>query len=396
MVSLQPEILGSSPANGEIRARPFRGSCRQEIQKYTKLGATPGAVRRQKLQSMSVENKEAGNRNVVGRSPSVLRKTASEANVNLRRDADLEKSLHCIKAEQAEKIFPGESIPGYLQEISVDPLRLICFTAGGIVMYHQNASTMPLSWDATGGIVVNRGKRVYYYELSMPNLSKGGPSLSVTAMLSTSHGTVDIIHWMNCFIEKYKMVYGFAKPFPKPPVIHSDRALVFLLAGIQLFNGDETMNLYIERCWRIIQGRASQQDLQVTVVHACLGHLMKNVKTNAAKDLTKKQIPFGMWLMALLVNSVGQLSQTLRFENKRNNSWYNSTMQMLLASGHLVQTVRRVGLMDNDLTPDHIYQFSTALYYLVKRDEHMTEARRIINDEMIKNTINCLTWCGFE
>ncbi|CAF3639113.1 unnamed protein product [Rotaria sp. Silwood1] len=93
---------------------------------------------------------------------------------------------------------------------------------------------------------------------------------------------------------------------------------------------------------------------------------------------------------------VGQFSQTLRFENKRNNSWYNSTMQMLLASGHLVQTVRRVGLMDNDLTPDHIYQFSTALYYLVKRDEHMTEARRIINDEIIKNTINCLTWCGFE
>ncbi|CAF3351717.1 unnamed protein product [Rotaria sp. Silwood2] len=69
---------------------------------------------------------------------------------------------------------------------------------------------------------------------------------------------------------------------------------------------------------------------------------------------------------------------------------------MLLASGHLVQTVRRVGLMDNDLTPDHIYQFSTALYYLVKRDEHMTEARRIINDDMIKNTINCLMWCGFE
>ncbi|CAF4305124.1 unnamed protein product, partial [Rotaria sordida] len=43
-------------------------------------------------------------------------------------------------------------------------------------------------------------------------------------------------------------------------------------------------------------------------------------------------------------------------------------MQMLLASGHLVQTVRRVSLMDNDLTPDHIYQFSIALYYLVKRD----------------------------
>ena len=103
---------------------------------------------------------------------------------------------------------------------------------------------------------------------------------------------MDIVHWINCFIEKYKQAYGFANPFPKPPIIHTDRALVFLLVGIYIFNNDETMNLYIERCCRIVQRTASKRDLEITVVHACLGHFMKNVKRNACKDLEKKQVKY--------------------------------------------------------------------------------------------------------
>jgi hypothetical protein len=276
--------------NNEIHSRPQRGSRREELQKYTRLGATPGAVRLQLIKSMSPANKEAGNRNAAGSSPSVIRKIASEANVKLRRDKDLDQSLHKIKDEQAKKISPGEQVPGYLQEINTDPLRLIFFTAGGISVYHQFASSMPLSWDATGGIVVNHNKRIFYYELTMSNLIKGGPSLPISAMISASHGTMDIVHWMNSFIEKYKRAYGFKDVFPKPPVIHSDRALVFLLAGIQVFNHDETMDRYIERCWRIVQGAATKRDLEITVIHVCLGHFMKNVKINASKDLTKKQV----------------------------------------------------------------------------------------------------------
>jgi hypothetical protein len=274
----------------DTHARPIRGSRREELQRFTTLGATPGALYIQQLKSMSDANKEAGNRNNVGSSPSVMRKISSEGNIKYRRDSDVEKSLHELKIEQAKKIFPGEAIPGYIQEISTDPLRLICFTADGIATYHQFAPRMPLSWDATGSIVINRVKRIYYYELTMSNISKGGPSFPITVMLSASHGTMDIVHWMNCFIEKYKQAYGFTKPFPKPPVIHSDRALVFLIAGIQIFNGDETMDRYIERCWRIVQRTATKRDLELTVVHACLGHLMKNVKRNACKDLGKKQV----------------------------------------------------------------------------------------------------------
>ncbi|CAF4772051.1 unnamed protein product, partial [Rotaria sp. Silwood2] len=100
------------------------------------LGSTSWALLLEQFKTMSSANKEAGNRNAVGSSPSVIRKISSEANVKLRRDEELDKSLLQLKMEQADKIFPGEQVPGYLQEISMDPLRLICFTAGGIDAYH--------------------------------------------------------------------------------------------------------------------------------------------------------------------------------------------------------------------------------------------------------------------
>ena len=175
-------------------ARHVRGTRRKQLQKFTSLGATPGSLRRQQLKSIPTANKEAGNRNNVGSSPSVIRKISSEGNVKYRNDTDLDRSLRELKVELEKKLFPAEQVPGYLQEISVDPLRLVCFTAGGVAAYHKFASTMPLSWDATGGIVINRGKRIYYYELTMSNINKGGPALPITVMFSASHGTMDIVH----------------------------------------------------------------------------------------------------------------------------------------------------------------------------------------------------------
>ncbi len=49
---------------------------------------------------------------------------------------------------------------------------------------------------------------------------------------------------------------------PNQPSFIVILALVFLIAGIQVFNRDETMDRYIERCWRIIQHTASKRDLE--------------------------------------------------------------------------------------------------------------------------------------
>ncbi|CAF4428677.1 unnamed protein product, partial [Rotaria magnacalcarata] len=35
------------------------------------------------------------------------------------------------------------------------------------------------------------------------------------------------------------------------------------------------MDRYIERCWRILQRTATKRDLEITIVHGCLGHSMK-------------------------------------------------------------------------------------------------------------------------
>ena len=107
-------------------------------------------------------------------------------------------------------------------------------------------------------------------------------------MLPASHATMDILHWMNGFIEKYKQVYGFSYAFPKPPIIHCNRAHVFLLASIQVFNSNETMDRYIERCWRIIQRTATKRNLEITIVHACLGHFMKKCQTKCIERLRQE------------------------------------------------------------------------------------------------------------
>ena len=98
----------------EFHARPVRGIRRQQIQELTSLGVTPGSLYLKQLSSMSIEVKEAGNRNKVGSSPSVIRKISSESTVKLRRDDNLEKSLQMLKHELSQKIFPGEQISGYL------------------------------------------------------------------------------------------------------------------------------------------------------------------------------------------------------------------------------------------------------------------------------------------
>ena len=46
---------------------------------------------------------------------------------------------------------------------------------------------------ATERILANRRKRIYYYELLMSNVNKGGPALPVTVVLSSLHGTMDIV-----------------------------------------------------------------------------------------------------------------------------------------------------------------------------------------------------------
>jgi len=311
----------------EQRARPIRGTSRRSIAEKLTSGSSPDQLRLKELGHLTDNNRKFGNYNLVGSSPHVFRKIRSEAKTSLMLDKDLSVSLEKIKEEQSQEINAGKSIPGYLQTITICPLRLILFTEGGLVLWNKVGGNVPVSWDATGGIVMSRGKRIFYYELTISNISTpsittknlSGPSFPVTSMLSNTHKTLDLVHWLQDFELAYRKLFGFNSQFPKPPIVHSDGALVFQQAALRFFNGDLTISTYLKRCWTIVNKTATKEDLRKTLVHSCLAHFVKNLKHQAVKHYSKQkvssvsfifnvyfdcfQVPFALWIMSLLINS---------------------------------------------------------------------------------------------
>lgn len=145
---------------------------------------------------------------------------------------------------------------------------------------------------------MSKGKRVFYYELTVANISTrpvttknlSGPSFPVTSMLSTTHTTMDLVQWLQDFEAAYRKLFGFKKPFPRPSIIHSDGAIVFQMAALRFFNGDTTLSVYLKRCWSIINKTATKEDLTKTIVHSCLAHFIKSVKRQAIKYYPKLKV----------------------------------------------------------------------------------------------------------
>jgi hypothetical protein len=63
------------------------------------------------------------------------------------------------------------------------------------------------------------------------------------------------------------------QPFPQPRIVLSDRAMVFLLATLKVWN-DETMSDFLHRAYRIVTDTADADDYKKTIIHACLAHVL--------------------------------------------------------------------------------------------------------------------------
>jgi hypothetical protein len=61
--------------------------------------------------------------------------------------------------------------------------------------------------------------------------------------------------------------------FPRSKMILSDRAQVFLIAALQIWNS-ETMSQFLNRAYRIVTNRAVDIDFKLTNIHACLAHVL--------------------------------------------------------------------------------------------------------------------------
>ena len=61
--------------------------------------------------------------------------------------------------------------------------------------------------------------------------------------------------------------------FPRPAVILSDRAQIFLQAALRVLNNENYQD-FLARAYRIVANAAGPDDLLKTNIHACLSHFM--------------------------------------------------------------------------------------------------------------------------
>ena len=175
------------------------------------------------------------------------------------------------------------SVKGYIQHISIVPFSVIAFTEAGVRLYHMHdlCKEGVLHCDATGTIVANirspmalageEEKRLLYYCLVVPHPRKGQPPLAVAEMVAAEHSALAIGHFIARFRRAESLLYNYKPICPRYVVI--DRSLVLLIAFLK----EMTVKSFISRSFRVVTGKATEDDLQLTTPHACASHVMKQL-----------------------------------------------------------------------------------------------------------------------
>ena len=104
-------------------------------------------------------------------------------------------------------------------------------------MFHDLSRLDPVTWDATGKVAETRFTEnpLYYYEITVRNLTTGKISLPVAIMIPSDQSQPTVEHWMTCFCNGEKRIYG-ANKLSQPLQINSDRAMVFVTTVMEVFN----------------------------------------------------------------------------------------------------------------------------------------------------------------
>ncbi|CAF4808358.1 unnamed protein product, partial [Rotaria socialis] len=295
---------------GERIGRHIRGSRRQAIIDKFKSGASVYRLHSQYHEQRSKNEKKGFNYDSTGKSKKVFKKIKAEATVESLLSPDVTLGILQLHDKLADEINNDGIITGALQVVQFRPFCTVAFTEASIRLYDAIVShpETVLSWDATGGIIKNTAlssRQCLYYELTVshPNVVNEDTLIPLTFMLSESQTLLTITNWLTTFKESYKKIFPHKKDsFPRPAVILSDRAQIFLQAALRIYN-DENYQQFLARAYRIVTNQAIQDDLFKTIIHACLSHFMFDMRKRINKYLPEDIREFAMWCMALLVNT---------------------------------------------------------------------------------------------
>ncbi|CAF1474305.1 unnamed protein product [Adineta steineri] len=287
--------------------RPMRKAIRSLLKEKFSQGASVYRVYQEGMQKRTVEERKAFNYNRVGKSRDILRKIKSEGTVENLLAIEADEGIFKLHQQLQDEVNVDGKIKGAIQKISKYPCQVIVYSESSIRLFDSllKYKNVILSWDATGSIIQEKqnSPRLLYYELSitLPGVVKEDSIVPVTFMISDRHTLIDIIHWIELFKYSYSQVF-VGKTFPRPKVVLSDRAQVFLMASLQIWN-NECMNDFLNRAYRIVTDDATDSDYEKTNIHACLVHVLKDARITINKFIPGQLRELAMWSIALLVNT---------------------------------------------------------------------------------------------
>ncbi|CAF4746080.1 unnamed protein product, partial [Rotaria magnacalcarata] len=231
----------------EQRARPIRGTHRLSVAEKLTSGLSPDQLRLKEQGHLTENNPKS----------------------SLMLDKDLTTSLQKIKEEQAKVINVGKRVSGRLLTITISPLRLILFTEGALILWNKIGSNVPISWDATGRIVMSRGKRVYYYELTVTNIA--------SRKATNEDLSKTVVH--SCFAHFSKSVKLQATKF------FTKKKVAFVLWTMSLLVNSNTVeemaSMWEHICAVLLR---PTQITAYSVSISCLSHAADNVNNDSDKD----------------------------------------------------------------------------------------------------------------
>ncbi|CAF3269861.1 unnamed protein product [Rotaria sp. Silwood2] len=253
--------------------RPIRGCRRQAIIEKFKAGASVYRLHAQYDKERTKNERKGFNYDRTGKSRKIFKKIKAEATAESLLAPNVTSGILQLHDQLLDQINNDGIIKGAIQLVQLRPFCIVAFTEASLRLYDVIVSKPDtvLSWDATGGVIKNTTSRqCLYYELTV------------------SHPNIVFPHKKDSF--------------PRPAMILSDRAQIFLQAGLYIFN-EENYQQFLARAYRIVTNQPIKNDLWKTNIHACLSHFMLDMRKRINKYLPEGIRELGMWCIALLVNT---------------------------------------------------------------------------------------------
>ena len=281
----------------EIHARHVSGEEREQLKEQFKGGIKPLTKYLDAMDKTSAEVLVSGNVDGIGKNSRVFAQIACESRQDGRKHDDTLQSL----LYQQEDMKRSCSV-GFIQKVCAQPLYVFYWSKAGLTLYHEKSSTNALFWDATGSVCRRNhdGKQMLYYKMAIKHPVKGKMGIPVTSMLSSDQSLSIVCDWIRSFRHGEKKLFGFSN-LTTPKLIISDQSMVFILAALHEFNGDDTSS-FLTRCWKIANGTACTSESKKTIVHLCASHFMNSCKKYILKKIGKKNKTTYMYMVGLLMN----------------------------------------------------------------------------------------------